>query len=78
MTIGQKAPNNIKNRLGVPCWEPGHCAEPHAAHALLNTMNKNGVILQIKDIQFGVAFDIISYKPKQYCNTCKAVFPQLN
>ena len=40
MTIGQRLPRQIKQKMGKPCWDPGHCAEPHAVHALLNTMDK--------------------------------------
>ncbi len=77
MVIGQKLPRQIKQRIGKPYWDPGHCAEPHAVHALLNTMDKFGVSLQIKEIRFGKAFKIMNGKEEHYCNTCKTVFPQL-
>jgi len=78
MTIGRRVLVPIKRRIGIPCWDPGHCAESHAAHALLNTMDKAGNPLRINEIRFGKAFKIImNGQPKDYCNTCKTVFPQL-
>ena len=77
MKIGTPLSKPKKEKLGKPCWEPGHCAEPHAAHALLNTMDKYGVNLHINQIQFGIAFKVMNSIPMPYCNTCKAVFPQL-
>ena len=77
MTIGKKLSRQIKQQIGKPNWDPGHCAEPHAVHALLNTMDKLGVPLQINKIRFGKAFKIMNGKEEHYCNTCKTVFPQL-
>ena len=77
MTIGKKLSRQIKQQIGKPNWDPGHCAEPHAVHALLNTMDKLGVPLQINKIRFGKAFKIMNGKEEHYCNPCKTVFPQL-
>lgn len=49
MTIGQRLTRQIKQKTGKPCCGQGHCAEPHAVHTLLNTMDKLGGALQINE-----------------------------
>lgn len=76
LCIGYPVPKKIKIKKDQPYWEPGHCAEPHAAHKLLNSMDKINPI-DISDILFGYAFRVMNGMPIPYCNTCKLVFPQL-
>ena len=76
LRIGHPVPDNLKNKNGKSYWLPGHCAEPHAVHKLLNMMDWWNPI-GISDIVFGKAFRVINGMPIAYCNTCKLVFPQL-
>lgn len=63
---------------GVRDYYPaGHCAEPHAAHILLNNMQGNGRLIAIGDIRFSLAFKIKNQAVVPYCGTCKLTFPQL-
>lgn len=63
---------------GLDYWVPGHCAEPHAANALLNRMTNASMQIKIENIVFGLAFNVSNRTPKPYCGTCRLVFPQLN
>ena len=76
LQIGHPVPRQMKTKTDQPYWEPGHCAEPHAAHKLLNIMDRYNPI-EINDIVFGYAFSVLNGTPIPYCNTCKLVFPQL-
>ena len=38
--VGDKPPRPVRLYPGEDHFEAGHCAEPHAAHALLNEMSK--------------------------------------
>ena len=76
LCIGRPVHNSLKNKHRQSYWLPGHCAEPHAVHKLLNIMYRWNPI-GISDIVFGYAFRVINGMPIPYCNTCKLVFPQL-
>lgn len=58
-------------------FQEGHCAEPHAAHKLLNEMEKQGRPIRILDIHFGKAYSVKNGTVKPPCATCKQTFPQL-
>ena len=74
---------SVKNEQGAPQYpgEPhyseGHCAEPHAAHKVLNDMDKWHQPIQIRNLQFGKAYDVKHLTVRAYCATCKLTFPQL-
>ena len=76
LRIGCPVPKKLKTNADQKYWLPGHCAEPHAVHKLLNIMDWWNPI-RISDIVFGKAFRVINGMPIAYCNTCKLVFPQL-
>ena len=62
---------------GEPHYPEGHCAEPHAAHRVLNQMDGYGKRVQIADLEFGNAYSVKYETIKPYCATCKLTFPQL-
>ena len=75
--LGQKPSNPMRSALGLKgkdSFEAGRCAEPHAAHKL---MNKVGKITDVSEILFSDALDARYPIPKSYCVTCQCVFPQL-
>lgn len=55
----------------------GHCAEPHAAHKLLQKMDSGGQPIAIRDIRFSFAFSVKNQSVVPYCGTCRLTFPQL-
>lgn len=81
-TLSSSYPSQ-RNEPGMPKYPreahfpEGHCAEPHAAHKLLNAMDKARQPIQISDILFGSAISVINGTVKPYCATCKQTFPQL-
>lgn len=75
--IGEKPPHPVRLYSCEDHFEAGHCAEPHAAHALLNVMKQYGIILKIEDIDFSSAYNCKNNTVHEYCGTCKLVFPQL-
>ena len=75
--IGEKPPHPVRLYPGEDYFEAGHCAEPHAAHALLNVMKRHGVTLKIGEIDFSSAYNCKNNTVHDYCGTCKLVFPQL-
>ena len=58
-------------------YRVGHCAEPHAAHILLNNMDEWRHPIEINDIRFSLAFRIKNQAVVPYCGTCRLTFPQL-
>ena len=63
---------------GVRNYYPvGHCAEPHAAHILLNNMEEKRHPIAIADIRFSLAYNVKNQSVVPYCGTCKMTFPQL-
>lgn len=68
---------NMPTYPGEPHYSEGHCAEPHAAHKLLNEMENAGLPIQIADIHFGKAYSVKNSTVKPPCATCKQTFPQL-
>lgn len=62
---------------GVDYYPAGHCAEPHAAHILLNNMNARKNPIAIEDIRFSLAFKVKNQSVEPYCGTCRLTFPQL-
>lgn len=74
---------SVKNDPNAPKYpsEPhfaeGHCAEPHAAHKVLNIMKRYQPNIRIADLQFGNAYVVKYLTVKDYCATCKLTFPQL-
>ena len=62
---------------GEPHYSEGHCAEPHAAHKVLNEMDKCHHPIQIQNLQFGKAYEVKYITEKANCATCKLTFPQL-
>ena len=58
-------------------YRVGHCAEPHAAHILLNNMDAWMHPIEISDIRFSLAFRIKNQAVVPYCGTCRLTFPQL-
>lgn len=60
-----------------PHYPEGHCAEPHAAHKVLNRMDEYGRPVQIADLEFGHAYCVKYETVKPPCATCKLTFPQL-
>lgn len=68
---------NMPTYPGEPHYHEGHCAEPHAAHKLLNKMDEYHVALPVYEIHFGTAFSVKNSMPVPYCATCKQTFPQL-
>lgn len=77
MRIDEKPSHKDRLNKKDAHYKAGHCAEPHAAHALLNEMQKHGVLLRIADIGFSSAFNCKNNTVHDYCGTCKLVFPQL-
>ncbi len=75
--IGEKPPHSERLYPGEDHFDAGHCAEPHAAHALLNEMSDHRVILHISDIVFSSAFRCKNNTTRSYCGTCKLVVLQL-
>lgn len=75
--VGKKPPHAMRLYPMEPHFEAGHCAEPHAAHALLNTMDKLRVVLSITMIDFSHAINCKNNTVHDYCGTCKLVFPKL-
>lgn len=61
----------------VEYYRVGHCAEPHAAHTLLNNMDFWGHPIAIRDIRFSLAFNVKNQAVVPYCGTCRLTFPQL-
>ena len=76
--VGRPVDRILRTIYGLAYWVPGHCAEPHAANALLNRMKNASVQIKIDNIVFGLAFNVSNQTPKPYCGTCRLVFPQLN
>lgn len=72
-----KKETNPPSYPNEPHYAEGHCAEPHAAHRLLNTMDLCHKPICIADIQFSTAFKVKDGIPIAYCATCKLTFPQL-
>ena len=72
--IGAKPPREVK---GAEYFVAGQCAEPHAAHRLLNQMDKVGRMIGVNDILFSLAYRVKNGTVRAYCQTCKTVFPQL-
>lgn len=72
--IGSKPPRVIK---GAEYFVAGQCAEPHAAHRLLNQMDKVGRMIGVNDILFSLAYKVKNSTVRAYCQTCKTIFPQL-
>ena len=72
--IGTKPPRTVK---GAEYFVAGQCAEPHAAHRLLNQMDKVGRMISISDIQFSLAYRVKNSTVRAYCQTCKTIFSQL-
>lgn len=73
-------PNGIPLKKSIPkvdYYPVGHCAEPHAAHALLNKMDKKGNPIQIDAIRFSLAYCVKNLAIVPYCGTCRLTFPQL-
>lgn len=68
---------NMPSYPNEPHYHEGHCAEPHAAHRLLNEMDIHGTPIQIADIHFGKAYSVKNSTVKPPCATCKQTFPQL-
>lgn len=68
---------NPPQYLGESHFAEGHCAEPHAAHRVLNEMTKSLHRVSIADLQFGVAYSVKNLTIKDYCATCKLTYPQL-
>jgi len=62
---------------GEPHYQEGHCAEPHAAHKLLNRMDRRRIRMNINEIMFGKAYHVCNSVEIAYCATCKLTFPQL-
>ena len=58
-------------------YRVGHCAEPHAAHTLLNNMYEWGCPIVISDIRFSLAYRVKNQSVVPYCGTCRLTFPQL-
>lgn len=58
-------------------YPAGHCAEPHAAQKLLNSVDKAGGGIAIENISFGDALHVDNGQPEKYCRTCQLTFPQL-
>ena len=61
----------------VDYYPAGHCAEPHAAHILLNNMDALGHPIAIRDIRFSLAYKVKNQIVVPYCGTCRMTFPQL-
>ena len=76
-TLFAAYPSTKKGTTPKQFTREGHCAEPHAAHKLLNAMTKCKKPIQVSDILFGKAFSVIDCIPVAYCPTCKKTFPQL-
>lgn len=72
--IGSKPLREVK---GAEYFVAGQCAEPHAAHRLLNQMDKVGITIGVCDILFSLAYRVKNSTVRAYCQTCKTVFPQL-
>ena len=75
--MGHKPNSIIRESLGLKgedSFDAGRCAEPHAAHRL---MNESGAIKDVSAILFSVALDARYPIAKPYCVTCRCVFPQL-
>lgn len=68
---------NMPTYPGEPHYAEGHCAEPHAAQKLLNSMDSAGSGIGIANIHFGKAFSVKNNTLKPACATCKQTFPQL-
>ena len=62
---------------GVRYYRVGHCAEPHAAHILLNNMDAYNHPISISDIRFSLAYKVKNQAVAPYCGTCRLTFPQL-
>lgn len=73
LRIGQVPSRSQRIAPWLSHKEAGHCAEPHAAHKLLNKVNG----LRIDQMQFSLAYDVKNSQPHGYCGTCQMVFPQL-
>lgn len=74
MTVGQKP---MRTWDGKEHFAAGQCAEPHAAHKLLNTIEKGGKRIAVEEILFSLAYKVKNGMVRLYCETCKTVFPQL-
>lgn len=61
----------------VDYYPVGHCAEPHAAHILLNNMDGRGKSIKINNIIFSLAYNVKNQSVVPYCGTCRLTFPQL-
>lgn len=76
----QHKSNGLPIKQSIPNAEyypVGHCAEPHAAHVLLNNMDGNGKHIKINTIRFSLAFRVKNQSVVPYCGTCRLTFPQL-
>lgn len=76
-TLFASYPSTKKGTTPKRYTREGHCAEPHAAHKLLNAMTKSNKTILVSDILFGKAFRVIDCSPVAYCSTCRKTFPQL-
>ena len=72
--IGFKPLRTIPN---AEYFVAGQCAEPHAAHHLLNEVTKYGGYISVIDILFSLAYRVKNSTVRPYCQTCKTIFPQL-
>lgn len=80
ISLGSKPDSVIKEKLhltGKDSFEAGRCAEPHAVNKLLNVADTISGGVKITDLVFSVALDARYPIAKDYCVTCKCVFPQL-
>lgn len=75
--LGEKPSRRIKTKITGSPFLAGHCAEPHAAQKLLNSMSNAAINMKIKDIDFSDALMVKNNLLKDYCRTCKLTFPQL-
>ena len=66
-----------KSIPNVDYYPVGHCAEPHAAHILLNNMAGRGKPIKINNIVFSLAYRVKNQSVVPYCGTCRLTFPQL-
>lgn len=73
LRIGQVPSRSQRITPRLSHKEAGRCAEPHAAHKLLNKVNG----LRIDQMLFSLAYDVKNSQPHGYCGTCQLVFPQL-
>ena len=79
--LGSKPNGTIKALLhlkGRDSFNAGRCAEPHAANSVLNQIKKgSSSTIAISDLLFSIALDARYQVAKEYCVTCRCVFPQL-